>query len=124
MRHALARVLERGDMRDPGLQNMTLTVTEVKVSPDLRQARVFVTPLGGGDTGPMVEALSRARPFLRRQVAQAVRLKYVPDLVFLADETFENARRIDSLLRDPRVSSDLADRPEEADIAPSRPPKP
>ena len=103
---------------------MTLTVTEVKVSPDLRQARVFVTPLGGGDTGPMVEALSRARPFLRRQVAQAVRLKYVPDLVFLADETFENARRIDSLLRDPRVSSDLADRPEEADIAPSRPPKP
>ena len=116
VRHALARVLERGDMRDPGLQHMTLTVTEVKMSPDLRQARVFVTPLGGGEMAPVVEALSRARPFLRREVARVVRLKYVPDLVFLADETFENARRIDALLRDPRVSSDLAGGQDEADI--------
>ena len=118
VRHTLARVLERGDLRDPGLQHMTLTVTEVKMSPDLRQARVFITPLGGGETGPVLEALSRARPFLRRQVAQSVRLKYAPDLTFLADETFENVRRIDALLSDPRVSSDLAgDADNEADIA-------
>jgi ribosome-binding factor A len=108
-------------MHDPGLQGLTLTVTEVRMSPDLRHASVFVTPLGGGDTAQILAALARARPFLRRQVAGTVRLKFAPDLVFLADETFENARRIDTLLRDPRVSRDLSDGADEAVGVPGEP---
>ncbi len=108
LRHALAWILERGEVRDPDLRGVSVTVTEVRVSPDLRSATVFVLPLGGGETAAVVTGLTRAQPFLRRQVANAVRLKFVPDIRFRADSSFDEARRIDSLLRDPAVARDLA----------------
>jgi len=99
IRHALAWILERGDVRDPGLAGTPVTVTEVRVGPDLRIATVYVTRLGGGDAAAVLRALDRARPFLRRRVAAAVKLKFVPDLVFRSDTTFDRASRIDTLLR-------------------------
>lgn len=102
LRHALAWILERGEVRDPGLEGVMVTVTEVRVSPDLRNATAFVVPTGGGDAVPVVAALNRARSFLRRSVAHAVRLKFAPDLRFEADETFDQADRIEWLLRHDR----------------------
>jgi len=107
VRHALARILERGMLRDPGLEGITVTVTEVRMSPDLRRAHVFVTPLGGGPAAAVVQVLARARPFLRRQVAEAVDLRYVPDMDFVADGSFDQALRIETLLADPAVARDL-----------------
>ena len=107
LRHALAWILERGEVRDPDLKGVSVTVTEVRVSPDLRKATVFVFPLGGGETEAVVTGLTRARPFLRRHVANAVRLKFVPDITFRADTSFDEASRIDTLLRDPAVARDL-----------------
>ena len=111
VRHALAHILERGELRDPGLAGVTVTVTEVRMSPDLRRADVFVTPLGGGPAAAILAALARARPFLRRQVAQAVDLRFVPDIDFVADGSFDQALRIESLLADPHVARDLAGEP-------------
>lgn len=105
VRHALASILERGQVR--GLGDVTVTVTEVRMSPDLRNADAFVIPLGGGEVSAAVEALTRAKPFLRRQVARSVSLKYVPDIFFIADASFDEAGRIDALLRRPDVARDL-----------------
>ncbi len=105
VRHALASILERGQVR--GLGDVTVTVTEVRMSPDLRNADAFVIPLGGGDGSAAVEALTRAKPFLRRQVARSVSLKYVPDIFFIADASFDEAGHIDALLRRPDVARDL-----------------
>jgi ribosome-binding factor A len=99
LRHALAEVIERGELRDPDLAGHSVTVTEVRASPDLRNATVFVVPLGGGEAGSTVAALNRAKSFLRRRVAQAVRLKFAPDLNFEEDTSFDQARRIDDLLK-------------------------
>ena len=106
VRHALAMVLERGDLRDPVLQGISITVTEVRMSPDLRNASVFLMPLGGGDGETVVAALARARRFLRRQVAERVHLKYTPDLEFLADGSFDEASHIARLLASPTVAGD------------------
>jgi ribosome-binding factor A len=114
LRHVLANVFEKGVVRDPGLAGVSLTVTEVRAGADLRSATVFVVPLGGGDADTMLSALARARPFLRRRIADEVRLKFVPDLVFRLDASFDEAQRIERLLRDPAVARDL-DRSEEAD---------
>ena len=109
LRHALAWILERGELRDPGLSGLTVTVTEVRISPDLRNATAFVMPLGGGDsTADVVEALNRAEPFVRRLIAKAVKLKYLPGLNFIADPSFDEAGRINDLLADPTVARDLA----------------
>lgn len=107
IRHALANVFERGEVHDPGLAGLTVTVSEVRVSPDLRTATAYVIPLGGSGTETMMGALSRAQPYLRRRVAAAVRLKYAPDLVFRPDASFDEAKRIDDLLRTPGVRRDL-----------------
>ena len=107
LRHAVAAVIERGDFRDPDLQGRAITVTEVRVSPDLRNATVFVVPLGGGDVAPIVGGLKRARAFLRHEIAKAVELRSVPDLFFEPDTTFDEASRIDALLRSPQVRRDL-----------------
>ncbi len=108
LRHALAWILERGDIRDPGLGGVAVTVTEVRVSPDLRNATAFVMPLGGGETEDVVAALNRAAPFLRRKIGKAVKLKYLPGLNFIADQSFDRAGRIHDLLKDPSVARDLA----------------
>lgn len=107
VRHALAQIFERGDFRDPDLASAHVTVTEVRASPDLKHMTVFVTPLGGGDAAPLLAALKRATPFLRGQVAKAVRTKYAPDLVFRADTTIDAAARIEALFHAPEVQRDL-----------------
>ena len=103
VRHALATILGRGELRDPALDGVPITVSEVRMSPDLRNATAFIMPLGGSEIGGfdvdgVVVALTRARSFLRRQVAGTVRLKYVPQLGFRADRSFEQAHRIATLL--------------------------
>lgn len=107
LRHALAQIFERGDVRDPDVAARAVTVTEVSVSPDLRQATVFVVPLGGGDNAPLLAGLKRARPFLRQALARMVKLRVVPDLAFAADTSFDRAQRIDALLDSPEVRRDL-----------------
>lgn len=110
VRHALALVLERGALRDPDLVKTPVTVTEVSVSPDLKNALCFVTPLGGGDADAVkvvVDALTRASKFLRFEVARTVQLKHTPALRFIHDASFDEAGHIDSLLHSPDVARDL-----------------
>ncbi len=107
IRHELADVLRRGDFRDPELSQINVTVTEVRISPDLRNATAFITPLGGGSADQALKALKRAAPFLRGQIARAMKLKFAPNLFFQADTSFDYASHIDSLLRDPEVQRDL-----------------
>jgi ribosome-binding factor A len=107
LRHAVAWILERGEIRDPGLGDAPVTVTEVRVSPDLRYATAYVMPLGGGDTEPVIAALNRAAPFVRRRIGRDIKLRYLPNLRFVADTTFDQAQHIDELLRNPAVARDL-----------------
>ena len=109
LRHALAEVLGRGDLRDPALATRSITVSEVRTSPDLRNATAFVIPLGGGDDTEVLAALRRAAPFLRSQIAKAVRLRLVPNLSFQRDESFDAAQRIDDILHHPDVARDLSE---------------
>lgn len=108
LRHALAWTIERGELRDPALAKSLVTVTEVRISPDLRQATVFVMPLGGTEQDDVLAALTRARGFLRRRIAGSVKLKYVPELTFRLDRSFEEADRIERALRQPEVVRDLS----------------
>jgi ribosome-binding factor A len=108
VRHALAEVLARGDLQDGVLAAHVVTIPEVRMSPDLRLATAYVMPLGGRDEEPVVAALNRNRKVLRAEVAQRVNLKFAPDLRFLRDETFDEAARIDTLLRSEKVQRDIA----------------
>ena len=99
IRHALSHVLHRGEANDPGLDGVSVTVTEVRVSPDLRRATAFVMPLGGADAAELVANLRRAAPFLRRRIGKAVALKRLPELSFDLDSRFDNADRINALLQ-------------------------
>ena len=107
VRHALADVLSRGDVRDPVLETHLVSVTEVRVSPDLRHATAFVMPLGGGDVDEVIMALKRNVRFLRGEVVRRINLKYAPDLHFRVDESFDEAGKIDAILRSPGVARDL-----------------
>jgi ribosome-binding factor A len=107
LRHVVANLIERGEFRDPDLVGRAITVTEVRVSPDLRNATVFVTPLGGGDSGPMLAGLKRAKAYLRREIGHQMRLRMVPELWFQVDTSFDEAGRIDALLHSPEVRRDL-----------------
>ena len=109
IRHALAEVLARGDAYDPTLASHTVTIPEVRMSPDLKLATAYVMPLGGRDERPVLEALERNRKILRQEVARRVNLKFAPELRFRRDETFDEAARIDALLRTDRVQRDLDD---------------
>jgi ribosome-binding factor A len=111
VRHALVQVLAEGHLRDPDLAQAQITVTEVRVSPDLKNASCFVTRLGGGDGTPLTKALNRAAPYLRGELAHRVRLKFAPQLRFELDRRFEEASRIDQLLRSPSVVRDLGPDP-------------
>ena len=115
VRHALAEVLSRGDIQDPVLTSHVVTVPEVRMSPDLRLATAYVMPLGGRDEKPVLQALDRHRKVLRQEVARRVNLKFAPDLRFLRDETFDEASRIDALLRSERVRRDVAQGSDEED---------
>lgn len=107
IRHAMAEVLSRGDVHDPVLETHLITVPEVRLSPDLRQATIYVMPLGGHDRKKVLEALERNKKFLRTEIAHRVNLKFAPDIHFRIDERFDEAERIDRLLRSPEVKRDL-----------------
>ena len=107
LRHALSRILLRGELRDPLLAEASLTVTEVRVSPDLKNATAFVVPLGGGDSGEVIGALNRASAFLRGQMGREVHLRHMPRLAFQADRSFDEADKINALLHEPRVQRDV-----------------
>lgn len=117
IRHVLASILERETFRDPALADVRLTVTEVRPSPDLRHARVYVVPLGGGDPKPILEGLKRVRPFLRRELASRLTTKFIPDLIFAADMSFDEAERIGRLLHRPEVARDLQPSEDQEDAA-------
>ena len=107
LRHALSEVLGEGALRDPDLAEAAITVTEVRLSPDLKNATAFVMPLGGSDLEVKVAALRRAAPFLRGELARRLKLRFTPRLSFEPDLSFDNAGRIDSLLRGDRLRRDL-----------------
>ena len=110
LRHLLAELLERGDMRDPELRGASITVTAVDVSPDLRNATAFVMPLGGKDTARLLAALRRAAPWFRARVSEKAGLRSAPDIRFQLDTTFDEADRIGALLRRPDVARDIEDK--------------
>jgi ribosome-binding factor A len=107
VRHAIADVLARGEAPDEVLSSHPITVPEVRMSPDLRLATVYVMPLGGRDQQAVLAALERNKKFLRGEVVHRVSMKFAPDLRFRIDERFDEAERIDKLLRSPEVARDL-----------------
>lgn len=109
LRHALVRILEHAHFRDPDLAGVSITVTEVRASPDLRNATAFVTPLGGRDMDKVVTALNRAGGYFRRELAREVVLRYVPEITFEPDTSFDYSSRIECLLARPEVARDIAD---------------
>lgn len=108
IRHVLAEVIERGGLRDPAVRGKSITVSEVRVSVDLKNATAFVIPLGGEHTTEIVAALSRASGYLRGELGRRLRLRAVPRLSFEPDISFDQASHVDHLLRDPHVARDLA----------------
>jgi ribosome-binding factor A len=113
VRHALAEILARGEVHDPVIGTHLITVPEVRMSPDLRIATVYVLPLGGQDAVAMLEALDRNKRYLRGEVARRVNFKFAPDIRFRIDERFDEAERIERLLRSPQVRRDLDNDPGE-----------
>lgn len=108
IRHALMGILAREEFDDPHLHGVPVTITEVRVSPDLKHSTAYCAPLGGGErTEEVVSALNRAQRFLRGRLSQEIDFKFAPTLRFMADESFEEARKIDELLASPRVRRDL-----------------
>ena len=107
IRHKLAEMLVRGDIHDDVIASHVITVPEVRLSPDLKLATAYVVTLGDKDTAAVIEALMRNRRYIRAELAQAVNLKFAPDIRFRRDETFEEASRIDQLLASSKVRQDL-----------------
>ncbi len=107
IRHLLAAVFARGDFRDPALAGEHVTVAEVRVSPDLKNATAFVSRLGQADIGSLLPALRRAAPFLRGELAHQMRLRVAPQLSFQPDAALEYAMKVDTLLKAPEVARDL-----------------
>ncbi|THD36237.1 MAG: 30S ribosome-binding factor RbfA [Sphingomonas sp.] len=107
VRHILSEILQRGDVHDETLASHMVSVTEVRMSPDLRHATVFVKPLLGKDEEAVLKALRTNTAYLQREVAHRVKMKYAARLKFLADESFDEGHHIDTLLRDPHVARDL-----------------
>src|SRR6185503_10984854 len=115
IRHALAELLSRGDVHDPVIEGHMITVPEVRMTPDLRLATIYVMPLGGKDEQEVVAALERNKKFLRGEIAHRVNLKFAPEIRFRVDERFDEAERIEKLLRTPAVQRDLKQEDKETD---------
>jgi ribosome-binding factor A len=107
IRHALSDMLTRGDVHDPVLEGHLVTVPEVRMTADLRLATIYVMPLGGRDIQQVLDALERNKRFLRGEIAHRVNLKFAPEIRFRVDERFDEAERIEKLLRTPAVQRDL-----------------
>lgn len=108
VRHALAEILSQGSVHDPDLDGQIITVPEVRMSPDLKLATIYVMPLGGSGVEAVIAALERNKRYLRGEVAHRVNLKFAPDIRFRVDERFDEAERIEKLLRTPAVQRDIA----------------
>jgi ribosome-binding factor A len=117
VRHAMSELLARGELNDPVLDTHVVTVPRVKMSPDLKLATIYVMPLGGADSAPVLAALARHTKFLRGEVARRINLKFAPDVRFRIDETFDDAAHIDQLLNSPQVRRDLTPPSAEGDAA-------
>ena len=109
MRHTLSDILARGDVHDETLAKHPVTITEVRMSPDLRHATVFMKPLLGRDEEAVLKALRTNTAYLQREVAARVQMKYAAKLKFLADESFDEGSHVDTLLRAPHVAQDLTE---------------
>jgi len=107
LRHALAQILARSDIRDPDLDGVSVTITQVKPSPDMRYATVYCVPLGGGDIAPIIAALNRHKGFMRGEMGHMISIKFTPDLRFVEDQSFAEAEKIENLLKSPLVQRDL-----------------
>lgn len=107
LRHLIAELLRRDVIHDPHLQGVAITVSEVRVSPDLKNATVFALPLSGRNTAEVIGALNHASAFIRGQISKGTELKFTPKLTFIGDESFDEADRIRTLLETPRVKHDL-----------------
>ena len=107
LRHLLAELLRPGELRDPALHDANITITEVRLSPDLRNATAFVMPLGGANAGEIMAGLRRSAPFLKSRLARMVELRHMPNITFALDNAFESAARISALLSSPAVEPDL-----------------
>jgi len=108
VRHALADMLSRGDVHDPVIEGRMITVPEVRMSPDLRLATIYVMPLGGRDEQEVLAALENNKRYMRGEIARRINLKFAPDIRFRIDERFDEAERIEKLLRTPAVQRDLS----------------
>lgn len=115
IRHTLSDILSRGEVRDPDLERVSVTVTEVRPSADMRHALIFCEPLGGKNAKRVIEALNRHRGFLRGLLGHAIRLKFTPELRFVEDQSFAEAEKIEALLKSPRVQRDLKTVPDGGD---------
>lgn len=116
VRHALTSLIQRGEITDPDLDGVVLSVTEVRMSPDLKIATVFVTAFGRDDMTPLIKALARNQRFIRGQMARHLRqMRYMPEYRFRPDTSFDNFARIDALLKSPEVTRDLADDDKDTD---------
>ena len=107
LRHALSDIMRNTEIRDPDLSGVSVTVTQVKPSPDMRYATVFVEPLGGMNAQPVLAALNRHRGFLRGELGHAIKLKFTPELRFIEDTSFAEAEKIETILHSERVARDL-----------------
>lgn len=107
IRHAMAEMLTRGDVHDPVLESHMITIPEVRMTADLKLATIYVMPLGGRDVKEVIAALNDNKKFLRGEIAHRVNLKFAPDIRFRADERFDEAERIEKLLRTPAVQRDI-----------------
>ena len=107
IRHILAGILIRGELHDPALVGVSITVSEVRISPDLKNATVYSLPFGTAPVATVMKGLNRSAPYLRSQVGQALNLRYTPTLIFVPDQSFDEARHIDELLRSEKVARDL-----------------
>lgn len=107
IRHALVEILQREELREPELQGVSITVTEVRPSPDLKQATVFCTALGVHRGGAVIKSLNNAAPHLRHELGRRIEMKYTPQLAFRYDDSFDEAERIDAILSRPDVARDL-----------------
>ena len=113
VRHALAEMLTRGDVHDPVIEKHLITVPQVQMTPDLRLATIYLMPLGGRDTDAVLAAFERNKRFLRGEIAHHVNLKFAPDIRFRIDQRFDEAERIEKLLRTPQVQRDLSNKTED-----------
>ncbi|MEI9990520.1 MAG: 30S ribosome-binding factor RbfA [Rhizomicrobium sp.] len=109
LRHALADVLRRDEIRDPDLAGVSVTITQVKPSPDMRHATVFCEPLGGKNAKGVIAALNKHKGFLRGEMGRLIALKFTPELRFMEDDSFAEAQKIENILKSSRVQQDLKD---------------